>query len=316
MFPPRSQVAAVQGEARVPHCPICGSADTRPWRGGAIASDVSAEDLRITDARYGLTLPLARCRPCGFGFADSADVARLDALYAALDDPGYEETQSPRLLQMEWLARTMRRHHPSAKTALDVGAATGLLVAAARREGFDAIGIEPSRALSQTARERNHVPVLTGILPHPELAGRHFDVVFLVDVIEHVEAPLEMLRHCAELLAPGGLMLIVTPDVASVAARALGRRWWHFRIAHVGYFDRRSLGVALQRAGLRAERWMRARWFFDVAYLASRLESYLPIGWFNRFARQVPGLRNIYRSVIPLNLFDSYAVLVRRAGSA
>lgn len=315
MHPHRSQVA-VQAEGRTSHCPICGSADTHPWRGGGVATDVSAQDLRITDARYGLTLPLAHCRSCGFGFADSADVARLGQLYAALDDPGYEETQSPRLLQMEWLARTMRRHHPNAKTALDVGAATGLLVAAALREGFDAIGIEPSLALSETARERNHVPVLTGILPHPELAGRHFDVVFLVDVLEHVEAPLAMLQHCAELLAPGGLMLIVTPDVASVAARTLGRRWWHFRIAHVGYFDRRSLGIALQRAGLRAERWMRARWFFDVAYLASRLESYLPVAWFNRFARRVPGLRRLYRSVIPVNLFDSYAVLVRRVGSA
>lgn len=304
---------AVPTDRRSLRCRVCGSDDTQPWRKSPLTGGVTSEDLRITDARYGLTLDLARCRGCGFRFADSDDVSRLDQLYAELDDPGYEESQTPRRLQMEWLARTARRHHPAAKTALDVGAATGLLVAAARREGLDAIGIEPSRALSEIARAQNQVPVLTGVLPHPQLAGRRFDVVFLVDVIEHVADPGALLRQCAELLAPDGLLLVVTPDVASLAARLLGRRWWHFRIAHVGYFDRRSLGVALARAGLRPERWLRAKWFFDVAYLASRFESYLPVAGWNRFANRAPGLRSLYRSVIPLNLFDSYAVLARPA---
>ena len=110
---PASDVAVAQSAERASHCPICGSADTQPWHGGGVASGVSAEDLRITDARYGLTLALARCRSCGFGFADSEEIARLDQLYADLDDPSYEETQTPRLLQMEWLAHTMRQHHPT-----------------------------------------------------------------------------------------------------------------------------------------------------------------------------------------------------------
>jgi SAM-dependent methyltransferase len=302
---------AVPTECSAAGCPICGSTDTFSWRKGGLEGSVSPEDLRITDARYGLTLDLARCRHCGFRFADSEDVARLDHLYADLDDPGYEQSQTPRRLQMEWLVRTVRERHPAAKTAVDVGAATGLLVAEARRAGLDADGVEPSRTLSELARRHNGVPVLTGVLPHPDLLGRSFDVVFLVDVIEHVAEPLQLLERCAELLAPDGLLLVVTPDVASLAARALGRRWWHFRIAHVGYFDRRSLALALERAGLRAEGWLRARWFFDVAYLASRLESYLPVGPLNRLAQRTPGLRRLYRSVIPVNLFDSYAVLAR-----
>jgi SAM-dependent methyltransferase len=301
-------------ERMAPRCRICGSTDTFAWRKSGLAESVSPDDLRITDARYGLTLGLARCRGCGFRFADSEDVARLDALYAELDDPGYEESQTPRVLQMEWLVQLVRQHHPTAKTALDVGAATGLLVSAARRAGLDAIGLEPSRTLSEVARRHHEVPVLTGVLPHPELSGKRFDVVFLVDVIEHVADPLALLRRCAEHLQPDGLLLVVTPDVESFAARLLGPRWWHFRIAHVGYFDRRSLGVALERAGLRAEQWLRARWFFDVGYLASRLESYLPVGAVNRFAQRTPGLRRLYRSVVPVNLFDSYAVLARPAG--
>ena len=95
---------------------------------------------------------------------------------------------------MEWLVRTVRTLHPTAKTALDVGAATGLLVAAARRDGLEAIGVEPV-ARSRGAREQNGVPVLTGVLPHPKLMGRRFDIVFLVDVIEHVANPVDLLRR-------------------------------------------------------------------------------------------------------------------------
>jgi SAM-dependent methyltransferase len=186
-------------------------------------------------------------------------------------------------------------------------------VEAALRAGFDAIGVEPSASLATVAREQG-LPVLTGSLPHPDLDGRFFDVVFLVDVIEHVAEPVTLLARCAERLADGGLLLVVTPDVDSFAARVMGRRWWHFRLAHVGYFDRRSLERAFGRVGLRAERWVRARWFFPLSYLAERLERYLPVSGFNRLAAQSRPFKSLYERTIPLNLFDSYAVLVRRSG--
>ena len=102
------------------------------------------------------------------------------------------------------------------------------------------------------------------------------------------------------------------PDCASLAARLLGRRWWHFRLAHVGYFDRRSLTRAAERAGLEPVQWRRARWFFTIGYLASRVETYLPVARLNRFAERFAPLRWVYARVIPVNLFDSWVTLLRR----
>ncbi len=297
------------GNAR---CWVCGTTNSRPWKTTNLKTQITPRDLQITDARYGLTLPLAKCEECGFCFADSTEIERLTSLYEQLTDPGYEGGQSNRLLQMSWIVRQARQAKPDAQTALDVGAASGLLVTAAEREGFDAIGIEPSRSLVEVARQLNGVELLSGVLPHPDLEGMQFDVVFLVDVIEHVADPVDLLRHCADRLADGGLLLVVTPDISSLAARLLGSRWWHYRLAHVGYFDRRSLERASERVGLHAGPWLRAKWFFPVEYLASRLETYLPVKSFNRFARRVGPLRWLYQRVIPLNLFDSYLVLLQR----
>lgn len=305
--PPAAPLAGGRGE----RCWICGTPGAAPWRARTLDHRLTPADLRITDTAYGRTLALFRCRTCGFVFADGDELAELTSLYARLEDPGYEATREPRRLQMQALLRWTRAKLPGARTLLDVGAGAGFLVAEARRQGLDAIGVEPSTSLVAHARRRGDATVLPGTLPHRALRSRTFDVVTLVDVVEHVSDPIALLRACARHTAPGGAVLVVTPDVRSVAARLLGRRWWHFRPAHVGYFGRETLAAAAARAGLEPWAWMRPRWYFPVAYLTDRLAEYLPVGSLNRVAARAPILRALYRRVVPLDLRDSRGVLLR-----
>ena len=296
-----------------PHaCWVCGASAAVRWKERNLSRRLVPEDLQITDSRYGTTLSLWKCPRCSFLFADGDELSELTALYEQLADPEYENTQEPRALQMEWILRRTLELKAGARTALDVGAGAGLLVAACRRRGLDAVGVEPSRSLVEAAPRANGVELLHGVLPHPQLAQRQFDLVFLVDVLEHVADPLALLRHCAARLAPGGLFVVVTPDVGSVAAQALGRRWWHFRLAHVGYFNRRSLQKAAAAAGMLVRRFERPRWFFPVRYLTERLAVYFPLGWLNRLAPQVAPLSWLYRRVVPVNLHDSWLVFLAR----
>ncbi len=285
-------------------CWVCGAPDARAWRDGIAPSTLRSEDFRITDARYGTTLPLARCGRCGFVFAPDARALDLAALYAALDDEEYVRTGAARRLQMRALVRRACRLHPGARTLLDVGAGTGLLVAEARALGLDAAGVEPSRPLAARARAED-LPVVTGTLPHPALDGRRFDVVTLIDVLEHVPDPVALLQQCADRLAPGGILVVVTPDVRSVPARVLRRRWWHFRIAHVGYFSAATLARAAGRAGLTMRALGRSAWHLPLGYLTVRMGAYLP-GSRRLAARQGrrPS-RRLDRLTVPLDLRDS-----------
>ena len=291
--------------ATKPDCWICGSIRTALWKKRGIERPLIPEDLQITDHRYGVTLSLRKCGDCGFIFADDAELTELTALYERLDDPEYATTQDTRLLQMQWLLGKMLESRPDARTLLDVGAGAGLLVAEARRLGLEAIGIEPSCSLVETAARVNGVEIIQGVFPQAKVAEQKFDVISLVDVIEHVAKPVELLRQCREALRPEGIIVLVTPDVGSLLATVLGRRWWHFRLAHVGYFDRRSLTRATESSGLTPLRWFRAKWFFRVRYLAERTAEYLPVDWLNRLSRRVPVLDGLYQRVIPLNLRDS-----------
>ena len=298
-----------------PRCWVCGSAALRPWRAGVDVAELRARDLHITDARYGVTLPLARCAGCGFVLAPDAERVDLAALYAALDDDEYVRTRAARRRQMRALVRRVQRLHPPTATLLDVGAGIGLLVAEARRLGIDAAGVEPSVPLAAHARAAG-VPVHTGTLPHPDLGDRRFDAVMLVDVLEHVTAPVALLQRCADRLAPDGVLAVVTPDVRSAAARALRRRWWHFRIAHVGYFSARTLRRAATAAGLVEVSRARPVWYLPLGYLAARLQVYLPAGPFLSLARSLRPVRRLGSASVPLDLRDSLFVVFRRPPSA
>jgi 2-polyprenyl-3-methyl-5-hydroxy-6-metoxy-1,4-benzoquinol methylase len=305
--------AANKMRERVLTCHVCGSVDTVHWKARDSHGRLVPEDLQITDFRYGVTLSLWKCRECGFIFAGDEEINELTSLYERLSDPEYEKSQVARAYQMRWLLKVARKANPNAVSLLDVGAGAGLLVAEARRLQLDAVGVEPSRAFVDSALSINAVEILHGVFPHPVLTGRQFDLIFLVDVIEHVSNPVELLQSCAEALSPSGMVIVVTPDVASFPAKILGQRWWHFRLAHVGYFNPHSLRIAAEAAGLSTVRRFRAEWFLPVRYVAERVAQYLPIEWINRLASRVQPLRWLYDRVIPLNLHDSFVVFLRRA---
>ncbi|MCH2127095.1 MAG: class I SAM-dependent methyltransferase [Pirellulaceae bacterium] len=294
--------AVPQSEAS---CWVCGHAEAVLWKARNLERELLPEDFSITDRRYGVTLKLFQCQQCHFIYADGDEVSELITLYEQLEDESYEKTQPARALQMRWLLDRALKLHPQARSLIDIGAGAGLLVSEARQRGLEAVGVEPSRSLVDAARRIYGLQLSCGVFPHQELAQRRFDLIMLVDVIEHVSEPLQLLRHCQESLAEGGRLVVVTPDVSSLAARILGRRWWHLRLAHVGYFSSRTLQRAAKNAGLAEVRCFRAKWFFPVEYLAQRLESYLPIAWWNRLAIKLPLLRWCYRQVVPLNLRDS-----------
>lgn len=284
-------------------CWVCNNTATKLWKPRNLDRELRPEDLQITDSRYGMTLTLLECDKCGFIFADGNEVEALTELYEQLVDSAYEEGIENRALQMKWLIDLGLAHRPGAKTMLEIGSGVGLLIKEAKSRGLDAAGVEPSRSLVEAAKHLTGVHLLQGIFPHPALQNRKFDIIYMVDVIEHVSDPVGLLADCGKALAPGGSLIVVTPDVGSVAARMLGHKWWHLRLAHVGYFNNRSMERAAEAAGLNVLDRKRALWFFPLYYLAERVSVYLPIGPLVRMTRNT--LKQLHEHVVKVNLHDS-----------
>lgn len=293
-------------------CWVCERAGARLWKEGRAAAPLGPDDLRITDARYGTTLTLLRCNGCGFIFADRRETERLVEAYQELHDEGYVQTLQARRRQMVYLLDRLHRV-ASPKSLLDVGAATGLLVEVAQERGIRARGVEVSASLVAEAQARG-IDVVAGTLESADLGQDTFDCVTVIDVLEHVTDPLELIRQAAARLKPGGTILVVTPDIGSTMARLLGKRWWHLRLAHVGYFDDATLRLAATRTGLQVRSSFPVRWFFPVGYLVERVQRYAPAPMNGRRVRElIP--RRVAAWTVPVLLGDSLAVVLERSAA-
>ncbi|MCZ6673896.1 MAG: class I SAM-dependent methyltransferase, partial [Verrucomicrobia bacterium] len=254
----------------------------------------------ITDAHYGQTSAVYQCSSCGF--MQCNDLPDVLSYYEQLEDQAYENSRNERFLQSEALLRKLKKYQKSGKL-LDVGAGSGILVEAAIKSGYDATGIEPSTWLQEQAVKQN-LPVTKGILSDvPE--EKKYDTITVIDVIEHVADPIGLLKEVGARLKEQGVAMIVTPDCRSWFARILGRKWWHFRMAHIGYFNKKTLAMACRKAGLEIVSQNRPGWYFTIDYLWVRFMQYFP-SWL-----RLRPLNWMKRITVPLNLRDSLLIIVK-----
>jgi SAM-dependent methyltransferase len=99
---------------------------------------------------------------------------------------------------------------------LDVGCGPGRMVDAARRDGLDALGVDVSPAAAQVCRARG-VRVLQGSVFDAVPGEGSWGAVLLMDGNLGIGGdPQVLVRRCAQLLAPGGV-LVVEADAEELA---------------------------------------------------------------------------------------------------
>jgi SAM-dependent methyltransferase len=82
-----------------------------------------------------------------------------------------------------------------------------------------------------------------------KLPPGQYDVVVMLELLEHVERPASYLAEAHRLLRPGGGLLLSMPDYDSLTRRLIGAEWRIFSPEHLHYFTRQSLMSALRATG-------------------------------------------------------------------
>jgi SAM-dependent methyltransferase len=103
------------------------------------------------------------------------------------------------------------RHNGS---LLDVGSSRGNFLIAMRGARFSVYGVEPSSQNSEFARSANQIDTYTGTIEEFLSAPtrRNFDVITVLNVIEHLPDPKQVLNGLRDLLVDGGLLVLAVPD--------------------------------------------------------------------------------------------------------
>ena len=117
-------------------------------------------------------------------------------------------------IDRHWQCDECNRRPLEGKTALDVGCGAGLLAEPLARLGATVTGIDASPEVIAVAREHSGksglaIDYRAGDVQ--QLDGQ-FDLVTCMEVVEHVADPALFLQALSRRLAPGGLLVMSTPN--------------------------------------------------------------------------------------------------------
>lgn len=239
-------------------CPICADVRRTPLHTG--------RDRLYRTTRDAFSL--IRCARCGMARLDPVpeDLARF---YPA----GY--WHRPTRLQEIYRRLTIADHVAFARRALgagrrvlDVGCGSGLFLNRLRApEGF---GLDTSPRAAAVAREVYGVEVVVGDLARAPFRATAFDLITMFHVLEHLPDPGAYVEAARRLLAPGGRLVVQTPNLDSWQYRVFGPRWIGLDVPrHLCDFRARDLRRLLEDRGFRILREKHFSWRDNAACLAT-----------------------------------------------
>jgi SAM-dependent methyltransferase len=177
--------------------------------------------------RQGIESRIVRCDRCGLLFPDPfpfpLDPQRLygepEAYFGTSDTS--RKIEGYRGLLSELAERVGRTRF----SMLDVGSGRGELLAAARSEGVEAFGLEPSEAMVSRARESLGVDVqCRTVEDFAKTSDAAFDAVTLCGVLEHVHDPDSVVASVRKLTRPGAVLYIDVPREPNLLT-IVGNAW-------------------------------------------------------------------------------------------
>lgn len=161
---------------------------------------------------------------------------------------------------------------PSAPRILDLGCGTGGNLQLLSEFG-EVTGVEFDEKAVAMARDRHVRRVLQGALPdRMPFSTEQFDLIVLLDVLEHIDDDLASVRTLSRLLAPGGYLVVTVP--------AFPFLWSQHDVEH--HHKRRytasTLKHAIEQGGLRVEHLTYYNiWLFPVVAAVRLLHRMFPL---------------------------------------
>ncbi|MDT7516803.1 class I SAM-dependent methyltransferase [Rhodoferax mekongensis] len=142
---------------------------------------------------------------------------------------------------------------------LDIGCGWGQTMKYLATKGARCSGFDPAPEAVAYVQSIGIECVRAGMEKMDVFEGRRFDVVLLMNVLEHLSDPVQVIEGIHNtVLAKGGMLVVEVPNefnAFQVAAQELHglAQWWVAPPAHLNYFSASSLTALLRGSGFEVQ---------------------------------------------------------------
>ena len=230
---------------------------------------------------------ILKCLNCGLAFNETRHNAdQIIDFYSDVEDPTYLKNIESRFQTFRHNFSKLKSFLPAQGKLLDIGSYCGVALKVAGENGYETLGVEPSRWAARYSEEVMKEKVFSGILKDlPEATGL-FEIITMWDVLEHVPHPLEELKRIHSRLKPGGTFAFSTLYIDNWYPKILKKRWPWYMDMHLYYFTGESIRQMLGQAGLELVHRQSYTHIITFEYFLLKLD-----------ALGVPGARFLSRAV-------------------
>jgi SAM-dependent methyltransferase len=201
---------------------------------------------------------------------------------------------------------------PADARILDVGCGDGFHLNLLRQYGkksWSLEGIDMDKRAVDMAKKSGLI-VHRGSVETIDLPENNYDLAFMIQTIEHLEKPVEVLQGIRKFLKPGGKLLIVTDNTGSLDFKFSKKNYWggyHFP-RHWNLFNRKSLTKLAVKTG------------FEVAVFETQVS---PVNWVYTIHNWLVGHkaprwiidRFTLKSTVSLSVFTVLDMILQKLGN-
>ncbi|MGC1516249.1 MAG: class I SAM-dependent methyltransferase, partial [Maribacter sp.] len=159
--------------------------------------------------------------------------------------------------------KLIRDHAPYGKTLLDIGVGTGDFMQTTTNRDWETTGVEPNAAARGKAQKKGMhvVPDLNSV------PVKHYDVITLWHVLEHVPDLKQSISKIDTLLSPEGTLIIAVPNYKSYDAQLYKSHWAAFDTPrHLWHFSQKSISLLFEQHNLSVVETVPM--YFDAFYVS------------------------------------------------
>lgn len=194
----------------------------------------------------------SQCQSCRAWIRNQPDIKKIDERYKSSWDFPHNHFQETGATVQNLAAEYVRHFcyhfnlsHLTGYKILDFGAGRGELTMELLKSGADVYAFEPYGFDYLNNKSLK-------VFRHIDDIGYHndFDIIFNIDVIEHVMNAIETLSKMKMHLRPGGWLYTATPNSGGLNALIARSRWREAQNpGHLCLFSNASLELALAKSG-------------------------------------------------------------------